>query len=136
MISDELREFADAEVLSAIQISDLKHMADRIDAEMVELPRDRDGVPIHAGDTVYMSNGRKVHVSRVNIARDHTSIDSGPCGNGPLFFAIEPTRFTHTRPDSLEHIARDLEDWAEGSISGSAQSFANRIRELAKEDER
>ena len=134
-ISDELREFADAEVLSAIQISDLKHMAKRIDAEMVELPKDADGVPIHVGDTVYMSNGRKVHVSRVNIARDHTSIDSVPCGNGPLFFAIEPTRFTHTAPDSWEHIARDLEDWADGNISGSAQSFANRIRKLAKEDE-
>lgn len=118
----------------------IREISDRIDAEMVELPRDRDGVPIHAGDTVYMSNGRKVHVSRVNIARDHTSIDSGPCGNGPLFFAIEPTRFTHTRPDSLERIADELDEQA-GSLTADGYTwqedaihdFADRIRKLAKE---
>ena len=51
-ISDELREFADAEVLSAIEISDLKRIADLIDHEMVKLPKDADGVPIHVGDKV------------------------------------------------------------------------------------
>lgn len=37
------------------KISDeLLALADRIDAEMVELPKDRDGAPIHVGDTVYL----------------------------------------------------------------------------------
>lgn len=140
-ISDELRAAANMLFLSGSNgYNVLMDLADRIDAEMVELPKDADGVPIHVGDTVYMSNGRKVHVSRVNIARDHTSIDSGPCGNGPLFFAIEPTRFTHTAPDSWERIADELDEQA-GSLTkdgytwqeDAIHDFADRIRKLAKE---
>ena len=111
--------------------NELRALADRIDAEMVELPKDRDGVPIHVGDTVYPDDGRKAEVARIQLSEREDSIGFTLCGD---FFALWPEDLTHTRPDSLEHIARDLEDWAEGNISGSAQSFANRIRKLAKED--
>ena len=137
-ISDEIREFVRRSYADEhMDLSELDAITDRIDAEMVELPKDVDGEYIRVGDTVYLDDGREVHVSRVNIARDHTSIDSGPRGNGPLFFAIEPTRFTHTRPDSLESIADELDAWVDRPASYKEykefHTFANRIRKLAKE---
>ncbi len=139
MISDEIRSFVKRSYEDEhMDPRELLAIADRADRETVELPRDRDWVPIHVGDTVYMSNGRKVHVSRVNIARDHTSIDVNPCGTGRLFFSIEPTRFTHTRPDSWERIADELDNFADanyasGLLKQGIKDFAERIRKLAKE---
>ena len=51
-ISDELCKVADE-----YDVLPLYKLADRIDAEMVELPRDRDGVPIHVGDVMEWDNG-------------------------------------------------------------------------------
>lgn len=138
-ISDELREFADAEVLSAIQISDLKHMVKRIDAEMVELPKDADGVPIHVGDTVYgCISGRKSQATGLRLEDAWVILTNHGFG--------EPHIFTHTRPDSLESIADELEaakGWRDqnGEYSCIVSSvstktlgdWADRIRKLAKE---
>ena len=112
-ISDELREFADAEVLSAIQISDLKHMAKRIDAEMVELPKDADGVPI--------------------LTTACRGIKAG----------FRPSELTHTRPDSWKRIADELEELSVDSMVGDidllsscALDLADRIRKLAAKEDR
>lgn len=135
-ISDELREFADAEVLSAIEISDLKHMAKRIDNEMVELPKDADGVPIHVGDTVYgCRSGMKMTISELRMTADGWSISTS---RGYLTDA----ELTHTRPDSLERIADELEGLSVDSMVGDidllsscALDLAKRIRRLAAKDE-
>ena len=47
-ISDEIRKVADE-----YDVLPLYGLSDHIDAEMVELPKDADGVPIRVGDTVY-----------------------------------------------------------------------------------
>ena len=138
-ISDEIREFLRrARADRLMDLSELDAITDRIDAVMVELPKDADGVPIHVGDTMYMDDGRKYHVSRVNIVRDHTSIDVHPCGTGRLFLSTEPTRFTHARPDSLERIADELDAWCDrvdvdGDACDRPRDLADRIRKLAKE---
>lgn len=124
-ISDEIRKVADE-----YDVLPLYKLADRIDAEMVELPKDADGVPIHVGDTVYLDDGRKAEVTHIDLMWGTSCIACFASGKDHDCF---PSGISHTRPDSFEHIARDLEDWAEGIISGSAQSFANRIRKLAKE---
>lgn len=145
-ISDKMREWVDTCCVDYVDKADcdeLRALADRVDKEMVELPRDADGVPINVGDTVYLKDGRKYHVSRVNIARDHTSINVNPCGTGRLFFSIEPTRFTHTRHDSFERIADELDEQA-GSLTKDGYTWqedaihdlADRIRKLAKEGTR
>lgn len=134
-ISDELREFADAEVLSAIQISDLKHMAKRIDAEMVELPKDKDGRPIHVGDTVYgCRSGMKMTISELRMTADGWSISTS---RGYLTDA----EVTHTRPDSWERIADELEGLSVDSmvsdtnlLSSCALDLAKRIRRLAERE--
>lgn len=48
-IGDELRANASTAWLN--------HMADRIDSEMVELPKDREGQTLHIGDEVLVFNG-------------------------------------------------------------------------------
>lgn len=135
-ISDELREFADTEVLSAIQISDLKHMAKRIDAEMVELPKDADGVLIHVGDTVWgCISGMQMAVRQLRLTDRWTiSTDTG--------FAPKVSAVTHTAPESLERIADEMDNFADanyasGLLKQGIKDFAERIRKLAeKEGER
>lgn len=140
-ISDEIHKwcaFNEDTFIDNDDCDELRALIDRIDAEMVELPRDMDGAPIHVGDTVYLRDGRKYHVFRINIARDHTSIDVNPFGKGTLLPAIEPTRITHTRPDSWERIAAELDDWCDrvdvdGDACDKPRDLADRIRKLAKE---
>lgn len=79
-ISDEIREWCNLPQAYSIPCDELRELADRIDAEMVELPKDMDGVPIHIGDTAYLYNG---------------------------FYP--PSAFTHTRPDSWEKLDEDAE---------------------------
>ncbi|MDD6566952.1 MAG: hypothetical protein PUF11_09260, partial [Parafannyhessea umbonata] len=76
-ISDELRNYGRRLVSNASPFNctfgDIRayqdELADRIDAETVELPRDRDGVPIHVGDTVYGEDGRAWHVEGISLGR-------------------------------------------------------------------
>lgn len=137
-ISDDLREFADAEVLNAIKISDLKHMAKRIDAEMVELPKDKDGEPIHVGDKVYLDDGRMACVTEIDINDGCEVVD---CWDVSKHVAYHPSGISHTRPDSLERIADELEELSESNrINGSGEVFyragdlAARIRRLADKE--
>ena len=141
-ISDELREFADAEVLSAIQISDLKHMAKRIDAEMVELPKDADGVPIHVRDTVFvkLGNGEEETVGSITLTGGTAAVTTACRG---IKAGFRPSELTHTRPDSWKRIADELEGLSVDSMVGDidllsscALDLADRIRKLAAKEDR
>lgn len=143
-ISDELRDYGRRLVSNASPFNctfgDIRayqdELADRIDAEMMELPRDRDGSPIHVGDTVYLDDGRTAKVTRIQLSEREHSIGFTVCGD---FFALWPEDLTHTRPDSLERIADELEDWSEdnringdGEVFERARQFSDRIRKLAE----
>lgn len=132
-ISDELRG-----ITSTDDYDELRYLADRIDAEMMELPRDRDGSPIHVGDTVYLDDGRKAKVTRIQLSEREHSIGFTVCGD---FFALWPEDLTHTNPDSWERIANELEEWSEDNrVNGSGEVFyrarqlSDRIRRLAKRE--
>ena len=134
-ISDEIREFIDDEDLYPRHIAELRRIADRIDAELVELPKDADGVPIHVGDTVYLKDGRKAEVRRIQISERENSICFDVCGD---FFSLWPENLTHTAHDSFERIADELEAWCDrADVDGDAcdkpRDLADRIRKLAKE---
>lgn len=137
-ISDELREWAAAQC-NAIT---LYKLADRIDAETVELPRGKDGRPIHVDDTLYDSDGTQWTVMHIY----YYSPDDGPDvvaqhGNAEINF--EPPDYhgmTHERPDSLERIADDMRAEIESLKHGSFASddaldalrdYEARIRRLA-----
>lgn len=129
-ISEELRGITDTD-----DCDELRYLADRIDAEMVELPKDADGVPIHVGDTVYgCRSGMKMTISELRMTMDKWFISTS---RGYL----TDTTITHVSPDSWERIADELDEmvgsltkdgytWQEDAI----HDFADRIRKLAAKE--
>ena len=138
-ISDELREFADAEVLSAIQISDLKHMAKRIDAEMVELPKDKDGATIRVGDTVYDENGMACEVVSFSFGRWSEGMTVHAIDGSSQWRDLMPGKLTRTIHDSLERIADELDEMVDTASHADdtcekLSDLAGRIRKLAAKE--
>jgi hypothetical protein len=144
-ISDEIRKLAGEAGIYSNACVKLRELADRIDSEMMELPRDRDGVPIRVGDTVYLDDGRKAEVRRIQISERENSICFDVCGD---LFSFWPEHLTHTRPDSLESIAHELEvakGWRDqnGEYNCNVSSvstktlgdWADRIRKLAERED-
>lgn len=131
MISDEIRELIDDEDLYPRQIAGLRRIADRIDSEMVELPRDANDEPILPGDTVWgCISGMEMTVHELRLA-DRWAIltDAG--------FIDKASSVTHVKPDSWERIADELEAWCDGAdVDGDAgekpRDLAMRIRRLAQ----
>lgn len=136
-ISDELRAWVDfycGRTICKDDLNKLRYLADRIDDDMVELPHDADRRPIHVKDKVwclvpYLTDGKAMTAEAILLL---------PNGVSKIFIDgdinVEPSELTHICPDSWERIAQDLDDWAEGNISGSVQSFAARIRALAAKE--
>ena len=112
----------------------LSILADRIDAEMAELPRGKDGRPIHVEDTLYDSDGTQWTVTHIY----YYSPDDGPDvvaqhGNAEINF--EPSDYhgmTHERPDSWKRIANEIE---ESDVDGCTD-WADRIRRLAEMEDK
>lgn len=145
-ISDELRQFIDDGELFPNQNDELRCIADRIDNEMVELPKDANGVPIHEGDKMYLDDGRMFVVVCIKF------VDN----DNPFFYltdvnraAYMPAELTHTRPDSFESIADDIKaveerqgednEWRADAVFVSESTlceWSDRIRKLAKKGER
>lgn len=144
-ISDELREHAKTDYIAKRYGEDkwLLALADRIDAEMVELPKAADKKPIHMGDTLYSPDGNEHHVwfmcRHLSERWRWMVFDVAP----DLFIDHElvPLLLSHTAPDSWERIADDLEELSESNrVNGSGEVFyragelAARIRRLADKE--
>lgn len=135
-INDRLREFARVGALNPFQVAELRRIADCIDSEMVELPKDRDGAPIRVGDTVWgCISGTQMVIHELRLTdRWAISTDRG--------FSPLGSKVTHTCPDSWERIADELDAWCDGAdVDWGAcdvpRGIAGRIRKLAeKEGER
>ncbi|MDD6706731.1 MAG: hypothetical protein PUE29_10330 [Olsenella sp.] len=140
-LSDEIRKWCD-DAYSGRKIrttKDLYAIADLIDREMVELPKDKDGEHIHVGDKVYLDDGRMACVTSIEINDVCEVVD---CWDGGKHVAYHPSGISHTRHDSWERIADDLDEIVDAADSADdtcemLANFANRIRKLAaKEDGR
>lgn len=133
-ISDELRDWCKRPA----SYKEILALADRIDSELMELPRDRNGSPIHVGDTVCMDDGRKAKVARIGIGMDKYSIYTIVYGDD---VSLTPGYVTHERPDSWERIADELEAWCDRTdVDGDAcdvpRAIVGRIRRLAEREGR
>ena len=139
-ISDELRGWADVHCGEECE-EYLGLLADRIDREMVELPRDKDGKVIHVGDTVFPEDGRASKVTCIEFSHGLHDIALSVCGN---FLPVFPEHVTHEYPDSWERIADDIEraekwcdeegEYGTGITSvkeSTLHEWADRIRKLA-----
>lgn len=140
-ISDEIRnDFLYNDDVGEVACRQLLCIADRIDSEMMELPRDRDGALIRPGDMVYLENGNNAKVDRITFTCDKTYVI---CWTGDKNTTYLPCDISHERPDSWKRIAVELEDWGWnvdssvngcGEIFGCATEFADRIRDLAEKE--
>ena len=148
-ISDEIREWCKFEdgtecggFVTKASFNKILALADRIDAEMVELPRDRDGAPIHVGDTVYSEDGRAWHVEGISLGRWAKQVEGNvvyAMGDSGQWRYFMPEWLTHERPDSLERIADELEAWCDrvdvdGDACEKPRDIADRIRKLAAKE--
>ena len=139
-ISDAIREWCDETDVDLNACTELRVLADRIDLEMVELPKDVDGVPIHVGDTVWgCASGMMMIVDELHMTyKGWVVLDIKG-------FTPQGSGVAHKRYDSLERIADELEeaeDWCDqnghydtGIVSIGAQTlhkWSDRIRKLAK----
>lgn len=116
---------------------------------MVELPKDNAGKPIHIRDTVYTPRGSKAFVVGIRFF-GHMAYIKVRTSKAEEDLEFCPAYIFHTRPDSLERIADELEadvEWCDkdgnygtgaSSVSKSTlHKWATRIRKLAeKEGER
>ena len=143
-ISDELREKAHklgGYIETLVTANELYTLADRIDKETVELPKDADGEPIHVGDTVWMADKGALELTVRSItlhACGEVNVDASCEG---CHAHVGPSDLTHNRPDSLERIADDIETFGnEADINDTTVEFLCKIQEriymLAAKDER
>lgn len=72
-ISDELRKWCDGADVDGNACDELRVLADRIDREMVELPKDADGEPIRVGDVLY-SSGNECRVASITVKADEACV--------------------------------------------------------------
>ena len=141
-IGDEIREFVRRSYEDEhMDPRKLIALADRVDTEMVELPKDRDGKPIHIGDTVYAhgfpdgNGGATCEVCSIefNEGRE-SSIEITTSG---IVTYRTPSSLTHELPDSFERIADELDDLSESGemadeTSADMRELAGRIRNIAR----
>ena len=124
-----------------------RDIADRIDDEMVVLPKDGDGKPIHPGDIKYrITNGDmcKIYTIAINSGGAYvTAMVGGGTGHEADVMDLDPCKLTSkTRvPDSLEHIVNDIADFGIGAdIDNATLDFLvkiqKRICQIAKESKR
>lgn len=137
-ISRELRKVAD-ECLIGVANTRVSDLADRIDAEMAELPRGKDGRPIRIGETVFTNDDPGtswcVRYIEMRLDREHSiGIESSGVNT-----YRPPSCLTHERPDSLERIADELDDMVDSADSADdgcekLADLAERIRRLASKE--
>ena len=120
-ISDELRKVADE-----YDVLPLYKLADRIDREMVELPKDKDGVPIHAGDTLD-GYGKTIEVVELRYGRGGWVLISRDGSGYADTFA-----FAHHAP-TVEDVLREFTDEVWNRCCEGATASDSGIDELVAE---
>ena len=133
-ISDEIRDYCKKVLCYTHYYDKFWYFADLIDHEMVELPKDKDGRPIHVGDKVYLDDGHMACATEIDIHDNHVVVD---CWDGSKHMACHPSDISRTRHDSWERIADDIEE-SNGAVfieSTTLSEWAGRIRKLAERDE-
>ena len=129
-ISDELRNWCDDPYMG--RVDDLYSLADRVDAEMVELPISADGK---------IWTGREVCFWTGATNEDRHIFDGVTLSNGKWYIEDTACRkykaesVWFERPDSFERIAEDLDEMTDSEHTEDAMceklaDIADRIRKL------
>lgn len=108
IISRDLREWCDEADVDGDSSGELRAIADRIDREMMELPKDADGEPIRIGDVVYGNPGIAWTVVGLRVSKFGWKVEMD---NMP--FLCEPDDLSHKKPepaDSWENFECFMDD--------------------------
>lgn len=110
-------------------------------SNMVELPRDKDGEVIHAGDTVYDNAGRKLEVDSIRVFQTGAfviAILEGEYSN----LIYQPFELTHKKPVTVQELSDYMQAviYEYGSVIGNTPyvkllDIANQLKELAGQDD-
>lgn len=110
-ISNNIREWCDEVDVDGDSSNEMRELADRIDREMVELPKDADGEPIHIDDMVYGYSGVACTVKGLHMSNSRWRVDVDE-----LPFYYKPGNLTHKKlepDDSWEKLEEDAAKWTE-----------------------
>jgi hypothetical protein len=139
-ISDNLREWAEFlknSVYTKLTATKLLAIADRIDTEMVELPKSADG-KIWTGreDCFWTGAGHDEYCNFHDLVlRSDGWYVEDDCGNRHAAESV-----WYERPDSLERIADELVEWCnsvdvDGDSCDTPRVLAERIHKLASKEQ-
>ena len=136
-ISDEIRVLSNKLDMDEDTYNEMRELAKRIDREMVDLPKDRSGVPINVGDTVYSPNGDEF--CAVEIIHTAEGICVKCKASDATFYRFFPCDISHERLDSWKRIANELEGLSVDSsdnyyVSTHCLKLADRIRKLSEKE--
>lgn len=107
-ISLDIRDWCDEADADGNACDELRAIADRIDREMMELPKDADGEPIRIGDEVNI-DGDAMTVLGYRLHNDMLLLFAKDKESG-LFFTPKPSEIRHFKPepaDSWEKLEED-----------------------------
>ena len=99
-IGDELRKWCDGADVDGSACDELRALADRIDREMVELPKDAGGEPIHIGD-VLRSSGNECRVASITVKADEACVGVHT-DEGAFLPSMNPKYLSRKSPEPLE----------------------------------
>lgn len=109
----------------------IERLADRIDAEMVELPKDADGVPIHVGDVMEERSG---HTFEVASLMAFGGSDNWLVLSDPRNFSSfrEPHDIRHHHAPTVEDVLREFaEKVIDSQIPSVHPTYEEAITEYA-----
>lgn len=139
-ISDEIRKWcADLDSDDILcTTATLYTLADRIDRELVELPKSADGKIWTGREVDFWTGAADGDWHKFNSL---AYINDRWCVEDNDFERYPAVSVWYERPDSLERIANELEAWCDrvdvdGDACEKPRDLAERIRKLAKEEDR
>lgn len=129
---DELREIADLQErgLAFVEIGQLRQIADRIEAEYMELPCDKNGEVIHVGDTV--SSGFETW-EVAGIADDGDLVTEVDYALGLM---SDASMCELVKPDTIERVKADVSNMCDGEShsQNNWEKLIDRAYECGKRD--
>lgn len=125
-ISDELRKWCDGADVDGNVCDELRVLADRIDREMMELPKDAEGEPIHIGDVLY-SSGNECRVVSITVKADEACV--GVHTDESVFLpSVNPKYLSRKNTEPLEPDPPDSWEKLEEDVNLGCRDYCEKHR--------
>ena len=106
------------------------------ETDVVELPRDADGMPIRVGETVFLCDGEGYKVDSLTRDEGGWLVKLNVTGRNCGVISCRPSSVTHKEPDSLEAIEKNIYHLVMSEYlddpEGDVKVVMERIKKLTK----